>query len=221
MRLLTQPRVLGRAILAAFITSLACCPRLATWTERADSVLFLWLMLLWAMCVLWGFVFAWQFQYANRPAIQLKFQPKLWAMATISATVAAVLLNFLLDPQLRRLTPGDYPVDGHAWLGMSLFTLAFAPLFLCFAPYAFFIRLSRKPDAALALTVLFGVFILAFKLSSAKTPTPMGFIVELMAVRLLAGFATVYFYLRGGALLVSWVGLILQLRFLVALVAGG
>ena len=100
-------------------------------------------------------------------------------MATLGAVAVAVLLSFLLDPQLRRITPGDYPVDGHAWLGMSLFALGFVPLFLCFAPYAFFIRLSRKQDAALVLTVLFGVFILALKLSSAKTPTPMGRILTL------------------------------------------
>jgi len=43
------------------------------------------------------------------------------------------------------------------------------PLFLCFAPFAFFIRLSNRQTTALALTVLFWVFILYLRLNVSKS----------------------------------------------------
>src|SRR5580692_5208493 len=100
MRLLAQPKVLARAGAAALITALACYPRLAMWSERMHSVLFLWLMLLWAAFVLWAFVFAWQFEYSRRPVLGLDFQPKLWVAATLCGAAWATLLHFLIDPEL-------------------------------------------------------------------------------------------------------------------------
>ena len=119
MRLLAQPQVLTRAGAAALITALACYPRLATWSERLHSVLFLWLMLLWAVFVLWAFVFAWQSEYARRPVLDPDFQPKLWAAATLCGIAWAALLHFLIDPQLRAITPQEYPTDWNSWLAMK------------------------------------------------------------------------------------------------------
>jgi hypothetical protein len=218
MRSFTQPGVLARAGVAALLSGLACYPRLATWPQRIYPVILLWLVLVWAMFVLWGFVFAWQFQYANRPVFESKFQPKLWGTATLYAVLVALLARYGLDPKLRLLTPGTYPVDWNSWLVMGLFGLALEPLFLCFASFAFFIRLSRKQEAAVALTVIFGLLVLALRLNAAAALASPWLIVELLALRIVAGFVSLYFYLRGGALLVWWVFVIVHLRFIPGLV---
>lgn len=214
MRLLAQPKILTSAGVAAMITALTCYPRLATWSERPDSVLFLWLTLLWAVFVLWAFVFAWQFEYARRPVLGLDFRPKLWAAATLGGLAWAALLHFLIDPQLRVITPREYPTGWNSWLAMSLFAIGFNPLFLCFAPFAFFARLSQKVDVSVAMTVLFGVFVLYLRLHYSHVLPPPWFMAALMALRILTGFLSVYFYLKGGALLVWWLALLLQLRHL-------
>ena len=219
MRSLAQPKVLARAGLAALLSGLACYPRLATWPDAIYPLTLQWLVLIWAMFVLWGFVFAWQFQYANRPVFGGTFRPKLWAVATLWAILSAVFVRRGMDPQLRVLTPGTYPTDWSSWLAMGLFSIALEPLFLCFAPFAFFIRLFRKQETAIALTVIFGLLVLALRLnSSAATPSPW-LIVELVAMRVVGGFVGLYFYLRGGALLVWWVFVIEHLRFLPDLIA--
>ncbi|HWF19076.1 MAG TPA: hypothetical protein VG754_07400 [Verrucomicrobiae bacterium] len=222
MRSLTQPKVLGRALVAALITSFACYPRLATWTERGASASFLWAVLLWAMFVLWGFVFAWHFQYSQRPVFGLeKFDPKLWAVASLVAIAAALFVHFNLDPKLRLLTPGTYPTDWNSWVAMGLFALAFEPLFLYFAPFAFFIRLMRRQDAALAMTVVFGLFVLALRINASPAPASVWLLVELVCLRVLGGFAGLYLYIKGGALLVWWVVIILHLRFLLDFAGAG
>lgn len=217
MRLLAQPQVLTRAGVAALFTALACYPRLAMWSERLHPVLFLWLMLLWAGFVLWAFVFAWQFHYARRPVMDLKFQGKLWMAATLCGLIWAVLLHYLIDPQLRAIAPKEFPNDWNSWLAMSLFSIGFDPLFLCFAPFAFFVRLAQKQEVAVALTVLFGVMVLYMRLHYSHILPPALLLVALMMLRIVAGFLAVYFYLKGGALLVWWVALILQLRHLAGL----
>jgi hypothetical protein len=189
MRSLAQRDVLINAGYAAVITALACYPRLAIWLDRPYTILFSCVMILWTGFVLWAFVFAWQPKYAHRPVISYQFPIRLWAMATLYGVVWAMLLHWLMDPQLRVTTPKDYPTDWLSWIAMCLFALSLDTLFLCFAPFAFFIRLTRKPDVSLALTVIFGIF-------------------------------AVYFYLKGGALLVWWVVLLSQLRHAYDLLAG-
>jgi hypothetical protein len=196
MRSLAQPRVLGRAILAALLTSLACYPRLAGWSGRSAPVELMWLVLLWVMFVLWGFVFAWQFQYARRPVLKPDgFQPKLWGLASLGALAAALLAHFILDPKLRPLMPALYPTDWSSWPAMALWTVAFDPLFLCFAPFAFFIRLSRRQEAALAMTVVFDLFVMALKISSLHALFSTWLLAALTALCALAGFALLYLYL--------------------------
>lgn len=218
MRSLAQPRVLARAGLAAVLASLACYPRMAAASDPQTPLLFEWLILLWCQFVLWAFVFAWQFEYARRPVFGGRFQPKIWAVATLCGAAWALLLHFQ-DPQYRLLAPADYPADLNSWAAMTLFALALQPLFTYFAPFAFFIRLSRKEAVALPLTVLFGVFVLYEKLSGLKTPPPVGLVLELAALRVVGGYLTLWFYLNGGAVLVWWTVLLVQLRHLPGLVA--
>lgn len=214
MRSLAQPKVLARALFAGLVTSLACYPRLDSWTARGAPVPILWVILLWSMFVLWGFVFAWHFQYSNRPVfVPDKFEPILWEQVSLGAIAAAVLMHFLIDPQNRLITPETYPTSFDSWTRMSLFAIALQPLFFCFAPFAFFIRLLRKQDTAIALTVVFGLFVLTVKLGESTVPAPFWTLVELVCLQVLAVFAGLYLYLKGGALLVWWAFLILQLRF--------
>jgi len=221
MRLLTQPRVLARALVAALLTTLACYPRLAMWPERPYDLPFTILMMLWCVLVFWAFVFAWHQEYSGRPVFNFKFEPNLWVVATLAGVAWALFLHVCMDPQLRRTTPGDYPTDWYSWVAITLFSLALEPLFLCFAPFAFFIRLSRRQTTALALVVLFWVFILYLKLDWYKVPPPFSLVVELMIIRVLGAFLSVYFYLRGGVLLVWWMVLLSQLRHVIALIQGG
>jgi len=115
------------------------------------------------------------------------------------------------------LVPGDYPDTYEAWLAMTLFTLAFDQLFLCFAPFAFFVRLLQSQRAAAGLTVLFGVALLCLRIEWLAPQVPPLFIAELFVWRTAAGFLTLYFYLKGGAPLAWWWVLLLQLRHLIAL----
>jgi hypothetical protein len=214
MRSLAQPGVLFRAGLAALVTSLACFSRLTDWTERSHSTLFLSLALFYVVFVLWAFVFAWQSQYAKMPVF-LYPSLRTWAGATACGLVWGLLLYLAVDPQLRIISPKDYPSDLRSWVSMSLFTLGFYPLFLFFGPLAFFARLSQNRVASFVLTLLFGTFILLVKLGSSPVYPPMLLVATLMVLRLIEGLFSIYFYLRGGAVLVWWLVLLLQLRHLI------
>ena len=139
--------VLARAGLAAVLASLACYPRMAAVGHPRAPISFEWPVLLLCQFVLWAFVFAWQFEYSHRPVFGGRFQPKIWALATLCGAVWAFLLHFQ-DPQYRLLAPADYPTGWNSWLAMTLFALALQPVFTYFAPFAFFIRLSRKASVA-------------------------------------------------------------------------
>lgn len=212
MRSLAKPQVLARAGYAAFITTLACYPRLATWLDRPYTTLFGCAVILWTTFILWAFAFAWQPEYAHRPVFDFECPRQIWAIATAYGVLSAITLHFLMDPQMRLTTPKDYPADWHSWIAMCLFGLALEPLFLCFAPYAFFMRLLRKPEAALALTVMFGIFVQYLKINSSRPSPAALLIVELVAVHVIGGFLGVYLYVKGGALPVWWAVFLLQSR---------
>lgn len=217
VRSLLQPGVLKSSGAAALVTSLVCLPRLALWRDRPHPLWLLSLTLAWASFILWSFVFAWRPQIAQRSTLAVKTSPAAWSVATLAGLAGAVILRLIIDPVLRPLMPGDYP-DTHAvWLAMTLFGLAFDQLFLCFAPFAFFVRLSQNQRAAAGLTVLFGVALLGLRIQSLALPVSPFFIAELFVWRTAAGLLTLYFYLKGGALLAWWWVLLMQLRHLIAL----
>jgi hypothetical protein len=221
MRSLAQSKVLTKAGAAALITSLAACPRLAGWIERPDTVFILFLTLLWTTFILWAFVFGWHELYTGKPFLQFPVPSKLWWQATGFGLAGAAIFSIVIDPTMRAKTPLDYPDSLKSWFSMALFTLAFDPLFICFAPFAFFMRLLRNARASMILTVLFGVFVLYMKLSSSKE-LPPGWMVALWAVvRVSAGFVTVYLYIQGGALLVWWLVLLIKARHLIQLLGPG
>ena len=220
MRHLAEPRVLVQSSYAAVITTLACYPRLAIWLERPYTVAFSCGVVFGTTFILWAFAFAWQPVYARRPVIDFKCPPRIWILATFYGIISAIALHFVMDPQLRVTTPRDYPANWHSWVAMCLFSLALDPLFFCFAPYAFFIRLLRRPEVSLAVTVMFGIFVQCLKINSSRPWPPALLIIELLVVYIIGGFMNVYLYVKGGALPVWWAAFLLELRHAYDLMAG-
>ena len=203
MRRLAQPSVLKSAGVAALLTSIVCYPRFAQWQNDvaiwyAEAVMFF------GSFVLWAFVFAWHTQYTGRPVFNHRIEPRLWLVATAIGVLVATVLHVFLDPTFNVRTPADYPTSVEEWLAKTAFAVAFYPLFLTFAPFAWAIRLSHRTWIAAAFTVLFGVFVMTIKVQSAPTPLPPTVFWELLVLRLVLGSCSMYFYLRGGAGLVWW-----------------
>jgi hypothetical protein len=217
VRSLLQPGVLKSAGIAALITSLLCFPRLALWSNRPHPLWLLSLTLTWASFILWSFVLGWRPQGPHRPILAVRPTPALWSAATFAGLAGAGVLHLFIDSVLQPLVPGDYPDTLEAWLAMTLFTLAFDQLFLCYAPFAFFVRLSRNQTAAAGLTVLFGLALLCLRIKSLAPQVSPSFIAELFLWRTAAGLLTLNFYLKGGALLAWWWVLLMQLRHLLTL----
>lgn len=217
MRALTQTNVMVRALCAALLTTLACYPRVERWSHRTNSMGYLSVLMVWSAFVLWAFVLAWHAKYTGRQPLVPPKNSRLWAAATAYGLGMGLIFHFLLDPQMRLTTPQDYPATLRAWVEMMLFSLSLEPLFLCFAPFAFCLRLLRQEQRALLGTVIFAVFVFYLKLSSSKTIPPWPFLGELVVVRVVAGFIGTFLYCRGGAWMVWWPVLIAQSRHLIDL----
>jgi hypothetical protein len=217
VRDLAQPETLKSAALAAGLTVLACYPRLLFWTKRVHPLWYLEATIFLGAIVLWAFVFAWHTQYSRCPVFTLKPGGAVFAGATVSGILGGLALHFFLDPTLRLRTPEDYPADLRQWIAITLFTLGFSQLFLLFAPFAWLLRLLRNRWMAALLTVSFGVFVLVIKTSSSPEPYPAALFAALLLARILSGCLGVFFYLRGGVLLVWWLGLLIEARHLIEL----
>jgi hypothetical protein len=212
VRRLAQTQVLTSAAIAALMTALFCHPRLALWTARSFPIWYLEALLFFGGIVLWSFVFAWHTEYTGRPVFTLAVEPKLFAIVTALGIAGAVLLHLFLDPSLRTIIPEQYPTRVGQWVAMSLFSLAFGQLFAIFAPFAWLIRLFRSRAAATALTVIFGVGVLMLKNESKPVPFPL--FATLLIIRCVSTWLAILFYLRGGIILVWWLGLLIEARHL-------
>jgi hypothetical protein len=206
--------VLIKAGVAGLVTAVLCYPRLALWMERPRALPLLVSTMLWCTCVLWGFVFAWHERYSGKRIFPAGFDVKTWAGATAAGLLWSALLYWVVDPQLRPITPEDYAADWNALAAKTLFRLSFEPLFFCFAPFAFFIRLMRKPERAVAMTIIFGLFVLYLRLTQSKTVPPFYLMVELVAMLAVTRFVSLYFYIKGGAPAVWWLTLLSQARLM-------
>jgi hypothetical protein len=216
MRRLIQPPVMKAAALASLGTALLCYPRFALWNSPYP-IWYLLLVVLLGGFVLWAFVFAWHTPFTGRPVFQVRISLRLFLGATVAGLAIAAGLHFFLDPTFRIRTPADYPKSVDQWIGMTLFALAFYPLFLTLAPLDWALRLFRRLWIATSFTVLFGVGVMVLKTQSAPTPLPPTVFIELLVLRIVLASLGVYFYLRGGALLVGWWTFLLQLRHLLTL----
>jgi hypothetical protein len=214
MRALGQPEVIKSAAVAALCTSVACYPRLAQAPQLHYPTWYMEALVFLGGTVLWAFVFAWHTKYSGRLVFNLNLAPRPWMLATALGVLTAIVLNLLLDPALRVRTPEDYPLNVQEWAATMLFSLGFTQLFLVFAPFAWLLRLFQRVEPAVVLTVLFGLFVFAVKNRAAPAPIPPPMLVGLLVFRVAAEFLSVYFYLRGGVLLVWWWALLIHSRHL-------
>ena len=167
--------------------------------------------------VLWSFVFAWHTPYTHRPVFKLKLERGPFIAATMIAIIAAAVFVLLFDPSLRSKIPEDYPADLQHWFAFVLFSLAFNQLFLLFAPFAWLMRLFKNRWVAASLTVLFGMCVLAMRIQSLPTPLPTLLFAALLAGKVVMGFLSIWFYWRGGALLIWWWTFLFEARHLLNL----
>ncbi len=220
MRSLAKPEVLKSAAAAGCLTALVCLPRLYSATQLSYPVWYLESILFLGSIVLWAFVFAWHTQYSGRPVLTPSVAKGDLAWATATGVAAAAILKLWLDPMLRARTPEDYPTTLEQWAAMTLFSLAFTQLFLVFAPFAWLLRLFRRPTIAVMLTVAFELYVLLVKIYRSPVPPSTQLWVVLVGVRVVIGLGSVLFFLRGGLVLVWWWGFLLQSRHLFDLFAG-
>ncbi len=204
MRLLAQPRVLNRAVIAGLATALASYPRMALWLNPSRPIWYLEAMIFLCSIVLWGFVFAWHEPYTQRPVWRFKLEPKLFIAVTLIGIIAAAVFHFFLDPSLRAQVPEEYPVDLKNWLAQVLFSMFLTQLFLLFAPFAWLMRLFKNRRVAAILTVLFGAFRVDHQKPISAGADSLPLFAALLAGRMVMGFLAVWFYLRGGILVIWW-----------------
>ena len=214
MRRLAQPNVVAASAIAAALSAALSIPRMLLWAKRPLPLWYVESTIFFGGFILWAFVFAWHTEYTHRPVFTLKINPKLFASATLAGILAAITLYFFLDPALRLTTPEDYPVDFEHWVATTLFALAFTQLFLLFAPFAWVMRLFRNEKLAIWLTIFFNVFLLVLKTQASPKPFPHALFIELFVLRIAMGYLAVWFYLRGGILIVWWLGLLIEARHL-------
>jgi hypothetical protein len=214
MRRLAQPQVVTSAALAAALSAVLSLPRMLLWDKRPFSVWYPEAIILFCGFVLWAFVFAWHTEYTHRPLFTLRIKAGVFAAATLIGIIAGLLLHWLLDPALKVWSPQDYPADLKHWAATTLFALAFTQLFLIFAPFAWIIRLFRNVKVATWCTVALGVLVLALKSNSSPTHFPASMLFELLVLRIASTWLAIWFYLRGGMLLVWWIEFLVEARHL-------
>ena len=214
MRRLAQPRVLNSAVIAGLATALASYPRMTLWLNPSAPIWYLEAMIFLCSIVLWGFVFAWHEPYTRRPVWTFKLEPKSFVAATLIGIIAAAAFYFFLDPSLRAQVPGEYPADLKNWLAQVLFSMFLTQLFLLFAPFAWLMRLCKNIRVATVLTVLFGAFVWIIKNQSLPAPIHSPLFAALLAGRIVMGFLAVWFYLRGGIILIWWWTILFEARLL-------
>ena len=214
MRHLLQPRVLNQAVLAALVSALACYPRFSLWSAQPVPIRYLEAAVFICGITLWSFVLAWHKPYTNRPVFFVKWDGKIFFVATVGGIILAAVCRFGLDPVLRQQLPEDYPADLAHWLATVPFMLGFGQLFLTFAPFDWLMRLCRNRLIAACLTALFGVGVTALKLHPHATSIPPLMFTGLLAARFVGGLLAAALYLHGGMVLALWWTLLLQLRLL-------
>jgi hypothetical protein len=216
---LVRKDTMRSAAIAAAVSTLICYPRLALWTERPNALWFLGTMLLLVSFILWSFVFAWYPRQLGRPVIQSQNTIRTWVLASTGGILGGLLLLIAVDPTLRNARPADYPTSLPTWTFATLFNLGFSQLFLCYAPMAFFLRLFRQPTAAVGLTVLFGLGLLAAQLDAVHIELHPRFVLRLYVLLVLFGGIAALLFLRGGLLPAATWTLLLECRLLPGLIA--
>jgi len=208
VRQLGKTEVLRSAGIATLLTGGACYPRLSIWDRLEGQVAANLLVLMWCIFVLWAFVFAWHKEYYQREPIRLDLSWRNWVWIVAAGGLVAVALRVGLDAWLREVAPWNFPESGKEWLAIVLFAVFFGSLFMVFAPFAFFLRLTRRVRVSFGATVLgaVGVMMLRYLLmGSDRSAGALALLVLLFAGQTVLALGL---YLRFGALAV-WVFLFL------------
>jgi hypothetical protein len=166
----------------------------------------------WAAFVMWAAVFAWHEKHGQRPVFPKRVPLNLWLIALALGVFGAVIAFHAGDPMLRQFAPTDFPRNPTQWTEHVLFNLAMEQLFLCFAPFAFFVRLLPGVKVASVATVLFGLLVFALKLESVSAALTWDVALGLALFRALTSAAVVWLYCQGGVWLVWLFALLLQCR---------
>lgn len=214
MRRLAQPRVVAAAAIAAALSTLLSLPRMLLWEHRKFPLWDVEAVIFFGGFVLWAFVFAWHTEYSRRPVFTLKIKPADIAIVTLLGVLGALVSRLFFDPYLRTINPEEYPLDLEHWLASIFFVLTFSQLFLVFAPYAWAVRLFHNQKVAMGFTVTLGVAVWLLRVHSSQQALPMWLFLSLFVSRIFQGILLVFFYLRGGILLVWWLGLLVEARHL-------
>jgi hypothetical protein len=77
-------------------------------------------------------------------------------------------------------------------------------------------RLIRNEQVATWMTVALGVVVLIMRINSSPVSVPPLLIVELLILRIAGFYFGIWFYLRGGILIVWWLEFLLEARHLLA-----
>jgi hypothetical protein len=216
VRSFAEPAVLLRAALAAALTALASYPRLAHWGQRPDAVWFYEAVIGWAAFVMWAAVFAWQEKHGQREVFPKRVAPSLWLITVALGLVGATISFHFGDPTLRQLAPTDFPQNPGQFAEHVLFNLALEQLFLCFAPFAFGVRLLPNAKAAGGGVVLFGLLVFGLKMQSVAAAITWELALGLVGFRAFSSAVTVWLYWQGGVWLVWLFAFLLQCRHLFA-----
>ena len=192
-------------------------PRMLLWEQRKFPLWYVEATVFFGGFVLWAFVFAWHTEYTRRSVFTLKIKPTLFAEATLAGVLAALALHYLFDSWLRVKTPEDYPADMKQWAASILFSFTFTQLFLFYAPFAWLIRLSRNEQFATWLTIGLNILVLVLKADSLHATLSQWEFAELLGKQIVVTFIAIWFYLRGGILLVWWLDLLVEARHLFSL----
>jgi hypothetical protein len=217
MRRLAQPQVVTHAAIAAALSAALTLPRMMLWEKRVFPLWYLEAIVFFGGFVLWAFVFAWHTEYTRRPVFTLKINSLVFALATLAGIASALSLHYLFDPTLRIINPAEYPTDFDHWLASTLFTLAFAQLLLVFAPFAWSMRLFRNENVAIGITVTFAAVVWWLKVQSSPHSLPSILFAELLMTRIIQSTLGMWFYLRGGIVLIWWLGFLVEARHLLSL----
>ena len=184
------------------------------WDQLQGNLVSSLLILMWCIFVLWAFVFAWHKEYSKREVFRFDVGARVWVGVTAMGLGATLLIDLFLDPALRDIAPWNYPDSGMDWIAVTLFSVIFGPLFLIFAPVAFFLRLTRNLRISGVLTVILGVMVMSLRFTALAGSDGAGNIAGMALMFAAQSTLALLLYLRGGVFVVWWFLTLIQLRHL-------
>lgn len=212
--MLGKTEVLKAAGIAALLTGATVYPRLSIWEQIQGNLFSSLLILMWCIFVLWAFVFAWHKEYSKREVFRFDVGLRAWLGVTALGVATLLLMRFFLDSGFREIAPWSYPDSFAEWIAVSLLAIVFGPLFLIFAPLAFFLRLTRGMRLSVVLTVLMGVSVLMLRFAAMADSQSSPNMAGIAVMFALQSTIAVGLYLRGGVFVVWWFLTLIQLRHL-------